>query len=194
MGSESIPPDDFEIEAVRDQLRVAERKLALAEAQLAISRVARVAPPPGSLPEGAQQVSAALDVLFHTALVAMVLLSNDGTILRANAPAAELWGIPLADLPGRRTVEFTVPEDVDDTESRLHKSQRNGQFLLKTYVRPDGAQVPCLALGWPLVDDEGAYVCILGAAIPLERIATAPSMLEQVLAAAGRRVADADGA
>lgn len=179
MGSESIPPDTFDLEAVRDQLRVAERKLALAEAQVAIARVGvsvSTSTTVGAVPGALSALGPALDVLFHTAKVSMLLTAMDSTILRANQPAAELFGLPLAELPGRRTVELTLPEDVEVTDRAL-ASITDGSFIVKQYVRPDGTAVPALAMGWPLVDDDGAAVCILGVAVPLSNTSATRSAL-----------------
>ena len=65
-----------------------------------------------------------------------------------------------------------------------------GHILLKTYVRTDGTKVPSLALGWPLVDDDGEFACLIGVAVPLSRIGTAPSLLDEVLGAAERAASD----
>jgi PAS domain S-box-containing protein len=182
VSSEPIPPDALDVETLRDRLRVAERKLALAEAQLVLSAVA---PAPAWSPTDEQgravagrlgDVGPALDVLFHTAKATMVLLDGEGRILRANAAAADLWGRPLTELIGMRTVEITAPEDVDDTKDRLAAVQ-SAHFLTKTYVRGNGSRVSCLALGWPLVDDDGEAVCLIGVAVPLESMGAAPSVV-----------------
>ena len=44
MDTEPIPVEEMDLETLRDRLRVAERKLALAEAQAAIARIALPAP------------------------------------------------------------------------------------------------------------------------------------------------------
>jgi PAS domain-containing protein len=170
-------------------LRIAEQKLALAEAQLALSRVAKA---PTWVPEAGREaasagrlcdMSPAVDVLFHTAAVAMVLVAGDGTILRANQVAATMWDRPLADLHGRRTVELTIEADVADTTERFAHSGR-GQFQLKTYRRGDGTPFRALAMGWPLKDDDGEVVCLMGVVVPLDRLGASPSVLAELQAAA----------
>ena len=118
----------------------------------------------------------------------MVLLKEDGVILRANRAAADLWGLPISEICGRRTADMTAPEDKARTERAL-ASRGRGQFLLKSYVRPDGTRVPALTMGWPLVDDDGNTVCLLGVAVPTSDVTVTPSMLEavgQALSLAGR--------
>lgn len=141
MSSEPIPPDALDVETLRDRLRVAERKLALAEAQLVLSAVA---PAPAWSPTDEQ----------------------------GRAVAVRLGDVGPA------------PEDADDTKDRLAAVQ-SAHFLTKTYVRGDGSRVSCLALGWPLVDDDGEAVCLIGVAVPLESMGAAPSVVAALADAVG---------
>ena len=180
MDTEPIPVEEMDLETLRDRLRVAERKLALAEAQAAIARIALPAPGrravAGAVPSQLEGLGPALDVLFHTAKVSLMLTAMDGTILRANQGAAELFGLPLTDLPGRRTIDLTLPDDVAETESALTKVE-DGRYIVKHYVRADGTRVAALAMGWPLVDDDGTPVCIFGVAVPLRTMSVTRSLL-----------------
>ena len=104
--------------------------------------------------------------------------SIDGTILRANQRAAELWGMPISELCGRRTIDLTMPEDRELTERSLAAPGR-GSFLVKTYVRPDGTPVPALAMGWPLIDDDGKEICLIGVAVPTADVTATASALRE---------------
>lgn len=165
-----------EVAALTERLRLAEQKLALAEAQLALAKVAPApawAPEPGTraavVAERLAHVGPALDVLFHTAKVVMVLVDADGTVLRANQEAARIWGAPVDQLPGQTVVESTAPEDRLRSSDTTALSQR-GLIALKTYLRPDGVRIPALAMGWPLVDDDGMPVCNIAVVVPLSRV------------------------
>lgn len=178
MSNESIPPDALDVEALRERLRVTERKLALAEAQLVLSAVARPTPPHGT-PAGLAGLGPSLDVLFHTAKVSMLLVGMDSTILRANQGAAELFGIPVSDLPGMRTIDLTDPEDVEETETAIDAVD-SGSLIVKHYLKADGTRQTALAVGWPLVDDEGTPVCILGVAVPVSGLAATRSAVQEI--------------
>jgi PAS domain S-box-containing protein len=182
-----MPDGDVDREGLLDRLRVAENRLALAEAQLALARVGKAPSWQPShdghaeLAEGLHDLGPALDVLFHTASAPMFLVAPDSTILRANQAAAELFGRPVAELPGLRTLDLTITEDVALTEERLlHAAE--GHFVLKTYERPDGTPVPALAMGWPLLDDDGQTVCLIGVAIPIEHVWRSPIVMKAILA------------
>lgn len=184
MSTDAVPDDELDRQDLRDRLRVAEQRLALAEAQLALGKIARAPgwqPADGDAAERADRLddlAPALDVLFHTAEVAMVLLTEDGVVLRANQRAAELWGLTVAEICGRRTAELTAAEDREQTDAALAARGR-GSFLVKTYLRSDGTRVPALAMGWPLTDDDGNTVCILGVAVPTSRVVMSASMREE---------------
>ena len=62
------------------------------------------------------------------------------------------------------------------TEERILYATE-GHFLLKTYERPDGSAVPTLAMGWPLVDDDGQTVCLIGVAVPIAHLWRSPSVM-----------------
>jgi PAS domain S-box-containing protein len=184
-----VPDDELDRDALLDRLRVSEQKRALAEAQLALSKVAKAPtwlPTDGRGAAAADQLrdmAPAIDVLFQTAAVAMLLIAGDSMILRANQVAADTWGHPLADLHGTRTIDLTIEEDTVDTRERFAHSER-GQFQLKTYRRGDGTPFRALAMGWPLKDDDGEVVCLIGVAIPLDRLGASPSILAEMKAAA----------
>lgn len=184
MSTDAVPDDELDAETLRDRLRVAEQRLALAEAQLALGRVAKgptwrpADREAAAVAERLQDLAPALDVLFHTAEVPMVLLSSKGVILRANQRAAAMWGLPVSEICGRRTVDMTVPEDRPVTERALAAKSR-GEFLMKTYLRADGTRVPALAMGWPLTDDDGNEVCILGVALPTAEVTASAATLHE---------------
>ena len=177
-----MPDGDVDREGLLDRLRVSENRLALAEAQLALARVGKVPSWQPShdghagLAERLRDLGPALDVLFHTATAPMFLVAPDSTIMRANQAAAELFGRPLSELSGLRTLDMTIAEDMALTEERLlHAAE--GHFVLKTYERPDGSAVPALAMGWPLVDDDGQTVCLIGVAVPIAHLWRSPSVM-----------------
>lgn len=188
MSMDAVPDDQLDRETLRERLRVAEQRLALAEAQLALGQVAKA---PAWLPtdrkaaevaDRLHDLAPALDVLFHTAEVAMVLLTEEGVILRANRRAAELWGLPVSEICGRRTLDMTAPEDQERTRSAL-SAPNHSDFLVKRYVRPDGTRVPALAMGWPLTDDDGNTVCLLGVAVPTSSVTMTASVLKESIRA-----------
>ncbi len=184
MTSDVVPDDELDREALLDRLRVAEKRLALAEAELALAQVTRAPawkpanPTSAEVADRLDDLAPALDVLFHTAEVAMVLLSSDGVILRANNRAAELWGLPISEICGRRTIDMTAPEDRART-ARALAAEGRGEFLMKTYLRADGTRVPALAMGWPLLDDDGREVCLIGVAVPTAEVRMTASTLRE---------------
>ncbi len=75
--------------------------------------------------------------VFEGALVAMVLVDDDGRYVNANPAACELFGLPLGELLGRSIADFSEPDfDVCAGRDEFRKSgSAQGLFRL---VRPDG--------------------------------------------------------
>ncbi len=178
--------EELDREALLERLRVSESRRALAEAKLAIARLAHGQRWDPETEAGRRarvrlgDVEPALDVLFHTAKVALVLMQADSTILRANQHYADLMGRPLTSLAGMRSVDLTAPLDRAATVKAIGAAAE-GQVMLKQYERPDGSHVTTLAMGWPLVDDDGQMVCLFGVAVPLDRVTVPRAELEQLL-------------
>ena len=75
--------------------------------------------------------------VFEGALVAMVLVDDDGRYVNANPAACELFGLPLDELLGRSIADFSEPDfDVYAARDEFRKSgSAEGLFRL---VRLDG--------------------------------------------------------
>src|SRR5688572_9712325 len=80
-------------------------------------------------------------VLFDEAPIGMLLTTDKGLILRANAAVAELFGYPEDELVGKTVASLTVPEDldrnVDVRESFIGRTDASG-LVEKRYLRSDG--------------------------------------------------------
>jgi diguanylate cyclase (GGDEF)-like protein/PAS domain S-box-containing protein len=97
-------------------------------------------------------------VLFDEAPIGMLLATDKGLILRANAAVAELFGYPEDELVGKTVASLTVPEDLDRNidvrESFVGLSDASG-LVEKRYLRSDGRIVSARLFLRKLADVDG---------------------------------------
>jgi PAS domain S-box-containing protein len=94
--------------------------------------------------------------VFDHAGLGMVIADDAGRILRANQAFARLLGRDLATLIGHDTSEFTHPDDVAMTRSRVDELTATFE---KRYIRPDGSIVWARIHVSPAFDEQnGRYV------------------------------------
>ena len=98
-------------------------------------------------------------VLFDEAPIGMVLSTDKGMIIRANAAVAELFGFTQHELVGRTIGSLTVPEDLDrtgDVRESFVDGRTDSGLVEKRYLRSDGRIVSARLFLRKLTDDDGA--------------------------------------
>jgi PAS domain S-box-containing protein/diguanylate cyclase (GGDEF)-like protein len=79
---------------------------------------------------------------YESAVVGMGIFTLDGTVLSANAKAAQILGCEVSELIGTKVSGFMAPEHVDDHLHRLAtlpQSQHNSYQTERRVIRKDGA-------------------------------------------------------
>ncbi len=95
-------------------------------------------------PKSEERVWALADqfrVLFDEAPIGMVLSTDQGVIVRANAAVAELFGFTEEELVGRTIGSLTVPEDHERDPGVRHSfvgGRSDAGLVEKRYLRSDG--------------------------------------------------------
>jgi diguanylate cyclase (GGDEF)-like protein/PAS domain S-box-containing protein len=122
-------------------------------------------------PKSSERVWALADqfrVLFDEAPIGMLLSTDKGLILRANAAVAELFGYPEDELVGRTVASLTVADDLERTdvrESFVGSSRTSDGLVEKRYMRSDGRIVSARLFLRKLTDEAGGEDLVLGVVI-----------------------------
>jgi PAS domain S-box-containing protein len=103
--------------------------------------------------------------IFEQSAAAIIEVSADGVILRANARFADLVGRSAAGIAGMALAELTDPEDRDLDRLNLERALRDelpSDGWVKRYRRPDGGVVWAHVSGSLIRDADGAPRYLVG--------------------------------
>ena len=109
--------------------------------------------------------------LFEQTNVALSVLDLEGRQVLSNRAFDELMAVQRGSTAGRGVDDITRPTDRPWTAgflSRLAAGEIGEYRTEKTYQRGDGAEILCELSAWPIHDDSGTVIAILGAIRPIE--------------------------
>ncbi len=86
----------------------------------------------------------------------VLVIDGEGRITYANLRMAEMLGLKLEELVGRKLTSFLLPEDLEDHQLRLrNRSQKISESYERRLLRRDGHVVWTLVSASPLLDGAG---------------------------------------
>ncbi|MBD3258139.1 PAS domain S-box protein, partial [candidate division GN15 bacterium] len=96
--------------------------------------------------------------IFECANAGIVMVDRDGKVLQANHAYQRMIGFEPGEVIGMNVIEFTHPDDIELTREHLMRVAVEGgppSNYEKTYLRPDGTELPVSVTSSSVRDDSG---------------------------------------
>jgi PAS domain S-box-containing protein len=88
-----------------------------------------------------------LEAAFEYSITGMALVRLDGTFLKVNIKACEIWERTEEELLDLRWQDITHPDDIEPDEDQVGRAVDHsiaGYILEKRYIMPSGKAKPCV--------------------------------------------------
>jgi PAS domain S-box-containing protein len=116
------------------------------------------------------EVRDAVHYVFRKNPMAVTIATAEGRFVVVNEAAAQIYGRPIDEFPGRSWDEFWLPENVDamvEAYTRVINGETDAAVMPATVPRPDGTTVAVTVTGRAIRDADGGILWFVNVLEPI---------------------------